>query len=124
MNILDYQVSGTPTHEHEVIHLDAPQPEPEMKPADELLTEPAPSLPEEPEEPKEPEEPVIEQEPAVIEQEPVVIEQEPVMEQEPAVPDTPKVYLFSPLSSPPSKMFGAFMSASQLNMAGNSNDSH
>ena len=94
-----------------MIHLDAPQPEPEMKPADELLTEPAPSLPEEPEEPKEPEEPVIEQEPAVI-------------EQEPAVPDTPKVYLFSPLSSPPSKMFGAFMSASQLNMAGNSNDSH
>ena len=112
MNILDYQVSGTPTHEHEVIHLDAPQPEPEMKPADELLTEPAPSLPEEPEEP------VIEQEPAVIEQEPAIIEQEP------AVPDTPKVYLFSPLSSPPSKMFGAFMSASQLNMAGNSNDSH
>ena len=104
-----------------MIHLDAPQPEPEMKLADELLAEPTPSLPEEPEEPKEPEEPeepVIEQEPAVIEQEPVVIEQEP------AVPDTPKVYLFSPLSSPPSKMFGAFMSASQLNMAGNSNDSH
>lgn len=120
MNILDYQVSGTPTHEHEVIHLDAPQPEPEMKPADELLTEPAPSLPEEPEEPEEPKEP---KEP-VIEQEPVAIEQEPVIEQEPAVPDTPKVYLFSPLSSPPSKMFGAFMSASQLNMAGNSNDSH
>ena len=117
MNILDYQVSGTPTHEHEVIHLDAPQPEPEMKPADELLTEPAPSLPEEPEEPKEPKEPEEPEEP-VIEQEPAVIEQEP------AVPDTPKVYLFSPLSSPPSKMFGAFMSASQLNMAGNSNDSH